>query len=296
MASSEQRLPGLAAVTGAGGYVGSRLCAFLRRDGRRVLELHHREPGDSVDGAPVHRFRLEDGLESDLLAGAELLIHCAHDFRATRWSDIVEVNLEGSKRLFDAALAAGVPNVFFISTMSSFAGCRSDYGRVKLAIEQEALKRKLIVIRPGLVFGPQPGGMLGGLCRALARSRFLPLVGGGQDQYLVHEEDLARLILAAAEHGADRLPRPVTAASEQPLTLRRILHILARARNRRVTLVPVPWRAAWLALRSAEIVGLHPSFRSDSVISLMHQDPDPDFAMTRVLGVSLRELTAEAIS
>jgi nucleoside-diphosphate-sugar epimerase len=138
--------------------------------------------------------------------------------------------------------------------------------------------------------------MIGGLCRALARSRFLPLVGGRQGQYLIHEEDLARLILAAAERGSDRLPRPVTAAAEQPLTLRRILHILARARNRHVTLVPVPWRAAWLALRSAEIVGLHPSFRSDSVISLMHQAPDPDFAMTRALGVSPRELTAEAIS
>jgi hypothetical protein len=113
---------------------------------------------------------------------------------------------------------------------------------------------------------------------------------------LIHEEDLARLILAAAEYGADRLPRPVTAADARPLTLGQILHILALGRHGRVTLLPVPWRAAWLALRSAELVGLHPSFKSDSVISLMHQDPDPDFTLTRALGVSLRDFTAEAIS
>jgi nucleoside-diphosphate-sugar epimerase len=282
-------------VTGAGGYVGASLCAFLRRQGRRVLELHHREPGDEARGAFAHRFRLEDGLGPDVLRGVELLIHCAYDFRPTRWPDIVAVNLEGSKRLFDSAVAAGVPNVVFISTMSSFPGCRSHYGRVKLAMEDEARERNFIVIRPGLVFGPQPGGMLGGLRRAVAKSSFLPIVGGRKNQYLIHEEDLARLILAAAERGTDRLRQPVTAAAERPLTLRQILQILARARSRRVTLLPVPWRAAWLALRSAELVGLHPSFRSDSVISLMHPDPDPVFTMTRALGVSLREFTAEAI-
>jgi hypothetical protein len=56
-----------------------------------------------------------------------------------------------------------------------------------------------------------------------------------------------------------------------------------------VKFVPVPWRLIWAPLRLAEALRLPLKFRSDSVISLVNQDPHPDFAATRALGVALRD-------
>jgi hypothetical protein len=38
-------------------------------------------------------------------------------------------------------------------------------------------------------------------------------------------------------------------------------------------LIPVPWQPVWLTLRAMESLGLSIGLRSDSVISLMNQDP-----------------------
>jgi glycine/D-amino acid oxidase-like deaminating enzyme len=81
---------------------------------------------------------------------------------------------------------------------------------------------------------------------------------------------------------------PVIAASEHGWTFRTILAELAAARNRSARVLPIPWRAIWLLLKSAEAAGLRPGFRSDSVVSLVNQDPRPDFAPTRATGVNFR--------
>jgi hypothetical protein len=42
----------------------------------------------------------------------------------------------------------------------------------------------------------------------------------------------------------------------------------------------------WLGLKSAELVGLRLRVRSDSLISLINQDPSPDFGATRAAGLA----------
>ena len=49
------------------------------------------------------------------------------------------------------------------------------------------------------------------------------------------------------------------------------------------------WRAVWLGLKTAELARLRLGYRSDSVISLVHQDPHPDFSALKELGVTVRE-------
>ncbi|MGA8922036.1 MAG: hypothetical protein WB682_02740, partial [Candidatus Dormiibacterota bacterium] len=68
---------------------------------------------------------------------------------------------------------------------------------------------------------------------------------------------------------------------------------LALRQGTRPRFVSVPWRAVWLGLKGAETVGLRPSYRSDSVVSLVHQDPNPDFTSLGELGVSVREFGDE---
>ena len=68
-----------------------------------------------------------------------------------------------------------------------------------------------------------------------------------------------------------------------------VLADIAAARQRRVLLVPFPWRLLWSALVTAEMVHLPIRFKSDSLISLVNQDPAPDFGATRELGVEFRQ-------
>ncbi len=272
-----------AAVTGAAGYIGSRLCEFLRREGYEVLELRR-------DVSPGYDLRHD--VDTTTLRGVELLVHCAHDFSCRGLDEMLEVNLAGSIRLFDSARVAGVRRTVFVSTMSSFDGCRSEYGRVKLATEAEAARRGVLIVRPGLVFATGAGGMVGSMLRLVRDRKILPMVGSGNHElYLCHVDDLCRLVLEAARRPSGEIRSPLVAAAEQSLTFKRILQRLAATQGKRVVLIPVPWRLIWFGLVVLERLGLNLRFRSDSLIGLVNSDPHPDFSATRSLGLSFRDLS-----
>ena len=44
----------------------------------------------------------------------------------------------------------------------------------------------------------------------------------------------------------------------------------------------------WLALKSPELAGAQPNFRSDSLISMVYQNPAPSFALLKPLGLQCR--------
>ena len=117
----------------------------------------------------------------------------------------------------------------------------------------------------------------------------VPLIGAGTHrQYLAHEADLAALVARLIEDGAPSVRQPIVAAHEEGRSFREILAALAAAHGRRVRFLPVPWRLPWAGLKVAEALRLNPGFRSDSVVSLVNQDPDPDFTATRAVGVPFR--------
>ena len=178
-------------LTGAHGFVGSRLKGRLEREGWRVIAWTRQpEPGS---GAVA--FRLGQDVDPSLLKGARALVHCAYDFGPRSWADIAAINVTGSQKLLEAARKAGVGSVVFISTLSAFAGCRSLYGKAKMEIESFAQSMGAVVIRPGLVYSDNPGGMFGRLVRQVRGSRFIPIMWGGkQVQYLLHDEDLGSLV------------------------------------------------------------------------------------------------------
>ena len=63
---------------------------------------------------------------------------------------------------------------------------------------------------------------------------------------------------------------------------------IAEQSQRKPLLLPTPWRLIWAVLKTAEVLGLPIKFRSDSVISLVNQNPDPDFTTATALGVVCR--------
>ncbi|MGI8508465.1 MAG: NAD-dependent epimerase/dehydratase family protein [Gemmatimonadaceae bacterium] len=269
-------MPARVAVTGANGYVGSCIARSLESQGLGVRRLQRSGEGDFVS-----HFALGRPIDPAAFDGVSALVHCAYDFNAADWIAIERTNVTGSLDLFDAARSAGVKTIVFISSMSAFEGCRSMYGRAKLEVEQKSAGLGVHSVRPGLVYGEEAGGMIGALSKLLGLPIVTPLVGSGsQVLYLVHEADLGRMIGEVCT-GEKRLGgKAAVAANSRPFPFKSILEVLARRDGSKKVFLPVPWQLEWLALKSAELIGLRMRLRSDSLISLINQDPHPDFSQS----------------
>lgn len=275
------------AITGAGGYLGKCLCHYFKERGASVFQL----TGDArnVDPSlPASQFSLSSAAAENFFADNRIdsLIHAAYDFNPRVRDAIWDRNVKGSINLFKQAHAEGIKRVVFISSMSAFVGCRSLYGQAKLEIEN-ALGGTVsgLSVRPGLIYSTplsESGGMVGALLNSIARGSVVPLIGNGeQELYLTHENDLGRFIELALQTSQAAHDQPLIAANPQPYTLRTIIKLLAETvGEKRVKLIPVPWRLVRTSLRLLESAGVNMRFRSDSVLSLVYQDKQPDFSAT----------------
>src|ERR1700686_1328361 len=109
---------------------------------------------------------------ADLLDGVDVLIHCAYDMTLRSRDDIWRVNVDGTRKLLDAAVRSDVRLSIVLSSMSAYEGTAQLYGLSKLDIERDAAQVGAVCVRPGLVYGPTAGGMAG----ALGKLTALPLI------------------------------------------------------------------------------------------------------------------------
>jgi len=286
---ADHREPRCVGITGASGYLGSRIGERFERAGWRVIPLVRR-PGSAV--APARHYDLTEAVDPALFDSIDVLVHAAYDLTARRPDEVWRTNVDGSRRLLDAARRAGVGRIIVLSSMSAYDGTRQVYGRAKLAIETAALAAGGYVVRPGLVWGDRPGGMAGTLDR-LCRHRVVPLVAGHAGQFLVCDVDLSEAVVALAT--TDLAPQVIGVAGPEAVRFRTVLETFARRQGVRCRFLPVPWRPLHWALRAAEAVGAPLPVRADSLLGLVHPAPDvpgPD-ALAR-LGIRPRPFSAAA--
>ncbi len=289
-AAAQAREAPVSAITGASGYVGSRVAKALAEAGYTPVTLGRR-PSDVP-------WSLSDDVSARTFSDrrVEALVHCAYDFRPRTRQEIYATNVEGTRRLFSAARAAGVGRIVHLSTTAAFPGARSIYGQAKLETENLAREANAFVVRPGLVCGDEPGGMVGTLAGLLRRSPVVPIVGGERTTFTVQDDELALLIvrLVRGELDGQIVPRyaPIVAATEQGITLRALLDRIAAREGRRVVWVPVPSSLVWASVKSLEVLHVPISLRSDSLVSFMSSNLDLDFTQTRRTGMTFRPFTA----
>jgi nucleoside-diphosphate-sugar epimerase len=265
------------AITGGAGFVGGHLAAQLRALGHQVTILSRKAPPNEKDFIP---FALENRLPPADLQGFDALIHAAWDF-----SCAPELNVENSIRLFDSVKAAGVPRLLFISSLSAFEGCRSQYGTTKLAVEKHVTALGGCSIRLGFVCDDSGRGLSGSL-KKLAAMPVVPLPGGGkQNLFTIWAEDLGSAFLRILDQCAKET---VSLAHPEPVSLASMMRVFAEQQGKRPLFLPFPWRLLWAPLRVMEAAGLKLKFRSDSLVSLMNQDPNPDFRFLTGLDINLR--------
>jgi nucleoside-diphosphate-sugar epimerase len=167
-------------VTGATGNVGTSVIQALAGDERvsEIVGLARRMPSLSI---PKTRWVQADITSSDLeslFAGADAVIHLAWLIQPSRDDALLHrVNVDGSRRVFEAAVAAGVPRLVHASSVGVYSPGPKDrpvdeswprrgvqtlfYARHKVACEDmlDELEGQLEIVRlrPGLIFKREAG-------------------------------------------------------------------------------------------------------------------------------------------
>lgn len=249
-------------LTGGRGYVGSGLARALAQRGWEVLQ-------------PDASWRMPAEPPPHVMTGTDAVVHAAWDMRPSSPDRAFEVNVEGSARILEATRTAGISRAVLISSMSAYPGCVSLYGRMKREVELSWLDRGASAVRPGLVYGANPGGMVGKLRGLVAKLPVIPLPCASAFQYLVHEDDLGEYICRLVE-GSTR-PGLHTVAHPTPTTMADIIRSLASDQNLRRRILPIPWQPVWLALFLAAKLRLPTPVTEDNLLGLARPNPIPDF-------------------
>ena len=280
--------PTRVAITGAYGYLGGVIRDELDRRGMSTVALARTpRPGDDA-----RHHDLTSDIDPAIFDGCDALVHCSYDFTAVEADDIWRINVDGSKRLLTAARDAGVETIVTLSSMSAYEGTTQFYGRAKLDIEAATTAVGGCSIRPGLVYGDEPGGMAGALLKLTALP-LTPIVGARSHQFLVHEDDLAAAVGDLVAMG-DPPARVLGIAWPEPVTFADVLGTFARQAGQTPRFVPLPWRLLHLALRAAEMTPISLPFRSDSLLGLVRPAPEVIAAdEVRALGIEIRPFEVE---
>ncbi len=290
-------------VTGATGNVGTALLRRLHRapevDAIVGISRHGPERGgEPYEGVEWHRIDVSRPAASaeleHAMRGADAVVHLAWIIRPNRDEELLHrINVEGSRRVFEAAAAAGVPHLVHASSVGAYGrpdsaqpgaeredesfprhgAPSSHYGRQKSAVERilddiEAAHPSMVVsrLRPGLIFQAEAAPeirdyFLGALAprlllRALPALR-LPLLPwpGRVVAQVVHADDIADAYWRVVR---ERAAGAFNVAAEPPVDPRAVGSLVGA---RRWVPVPLPLvRAAVAALYRARLITTDPGW------------------------------------
>jgi nucleoside-diphosphate-sugar epimerase len=114
------------AVTGPTGDVGRALMRALERsrDVAAIRAMGRRELDPAAEGWRKATYRRGDVLDRDavdeLVAGADAVVHLAFAIMGAGGAEGHRVNLEGSRNVFAATVAAGVPRLVYTSSVAAY--------------------------------------------------------------------------------------------------------------------------------------------------------------------------------
>jgi NADH dehydrogenase len=239
-------------VTGAGGYVGTRLLRRVQQEHfERVVALVRNAENlapDLVERADLEIVvgdLLEPATYADRLEDCDTVIHFAAATGKADAAEYTRVNVEGTRELLECCRSVGVRDFVHISTIAVRFANQSGYHYASSKAEAESVVSRSglrhVILRPTMVLGPG-APVLEGLAR-LARLPVMPVFGSGSVHVQpIGAEDLAEIVLNVLEE--DRFEGDVIeVGGPEALTIEELL-----ARIRRVRYGRVP-RAFHLPLR-----------------------------------------------
>ncbi len=268
-------------VTGGTGGLGRTLVPALRAEDFAVRATGRnrdigREIGKSLTGVEFMAADLAKDDLSPLVEDVEIVFHLAA--RSSPWgSDALfeQANVVATRRLLDAARAAGCRRFVFASTPSVFAEPRdrldlteespvatvfaSAYARTKYEAERLVLAANgndmgTVALRPRAIVGPHDTVLLPRLLR-IARRGALPLPRGGAALIEISDvRDVARAFIAAAR-SEKACGHAVNISGGQPRPVREVALAACRALGVPCRIRAVPVGLLMAAADVLEVLG-----------------------------------------
>ncbi|MCG8450729.1 MAG: NAD-dependent epimerase/dehydratase family protein [Pirellulales bacterium] len=277
-----------ALVTGATGFVGSNLVAYLRklgwdvnclvRDAKRAASLKQQ-------GATLHLGSLADQATIEhAAAGTDVVFHVAGRVRALNHEQFEKDNVGGTRHVMEAAAAqAESPTVVYVSSLAAGGPSRrdtprresdddqpiSDYGRSKQAAERAAAtfadEVPLSVVRPPIIFGGADRASLK-IFRGVRTFRVHPVPGYRKFPVsLVHVTDLCDAMVRIAQQGervclaSGDSAQPgqgiYYVAAERTISYGELGKLVGQALGYRAIALPIPRAVFWVIGGAMEVVG-----------------------------------------
>jgi nucleoside-diphosphate-sugar epimerase len=272
-------------VTGATGNVGTAVLRALDDESRvdEIVAVARRAPGRPLGRAEFVSADVTTDRLEPIFSGADVVIHLAWLIQPGRDETVTRrVNVEGSRGVFEAVVAAGVPSLVYASSVGAYSVGPKDrlvdeswstegistsfYSRHKAMVERELdrlaaehPRLRVVRLRPGLIFQRSAateirrlfaGPLLPATLLRSSLAPFSPAVPGLRIQ-AVHADDVAdayrRAVLSDVSGPFNIAADPVIGPAE--------LSRLLDARPVRVPAGAVRAAAAatfWLRLQPAE--------------------------------------------
>src|SRR5947209_5924899 len=271
---SSKHSPRTMLVTGATGFIGSRLATLALNRGYSVRTLTRADwVGSPSVPAELRYFgSLPEDIPEEAMQAVEVVVHCAAIADADEESSSA-VNVQGTMRLARLARESGVQTFIFLSSQSARPDALSAYGKSKYAAERALMDMdglNLIILRPGLVTGAGSRGLFQKMSRMVDTLPFIPLLGGGKSIVQpIHIDDLCAAIFQCDERSLEMQKRILNLGDPHGLSLAQFLQIIAEVRlGRRRVLFPIPLGPVEAGLRLAENLGVRLPINSNNLKGL----------------------------
>ena len=217
-------------VTGGTGFIGQRVVEKLRARGDEVVALV-RSPGKAAPLLDAGATLIEGDLSDEEAIrrgseGADAVFHIGAVYKVgipkAERPQLWDANVEGTRRVLDAAIAAGVPRIVYVSTGNVFGNTRgqvvdedyrrdgedfvSYYDETKYRAHQVAKERidagaPIVIVQPGVVYGPGDHSEVGKVITRVAKGKLPAKALSDAGFTMVHVDDVAEGVLLAHDKG-----------------------------------------------------------------------------------------------
>jgi nucleoside-diphosphate-sugar epimerase len=303
-------------ITGGAGFLGINLVRFLLARGHGVtsLDLAELEYADVRERIRVVRGDVRDpAAVRHAMEGAGWVVHAAAALPLYTPHDIRTTDVDGTRNVLEAALAAGVPRVVHVSSTAVYGipdhhPLREEdplhgvgpYGEAKVEAESVCLQYRarglcVPILRPKSFVGPERLGVFALLYDWAQDGRNFPVLGPGTNRYqLLDVEDLCEAIHLAGTLDAARVNDTFNIGAKEFGTLREDYQAVLDRAGRGKRIVSLPAAPAIWTLRLLERLRLSPLYRwvyetvtEDSYVAIDRAE--------RVLGFRPRYSNREAL-
>ncbi len=275
------------ALTGATGFIGTRLLSLLSQSGIPVYALYRPQKSTTLPELPGVKWIAGDmnhrSALDTLIANVDTVIHCAGAVRGKNLHDFNRVNATGTQNIVDAInTSSHTPRLILVSSLAAREPHLSHYAKSKWQGEQIVRSHlqpaQWSIIRPPAVFGPgdkeiQP------LFQGIAKG-FVPIPGNQHARFsMIYVDDLASAIvsLLLTERWNGQIFE-IDDGRDNGYNWDSVVEIACRVLNKtspvRKVLIPpaILNTLAWLNLGLAHVFRYSPMLSPGKVRELMHSD------------------------